>query len=105
MATVRATTTGLIRDAGRALPLILLLGFGPLAIVAPLVHSDHVAAAWVTIATALVGLAIARTGTAPRRPARHCSTVQRINRRAAVVLPLSAVALSTLMATIAASVA
>jgi hypothetical protein len=97
---------GLLRDSLRALPLILALGFGPLLAVSVLVASDHVAAAWAVIAVGvLIGVAMARTGVPPRRRGRHRSTVQRINHRAAIVLPTAAIVLATVMASIALAVA
>lgn len=98
----------LIRDALLALRYLLPIGGASLAAVAILAWTDHVAAAWVVVGVGvLIGVAMARTSPAPRAPRRprrarrQLSTVQCINRRATLVLPLSAVALATLMAGIA----
>jgi hypothetical protein len=63
-------------------------------------NTGHKAAAGVLlIIEFLIGVALARTGA---RPARHRSpSVRRINRRAAIILPIAAVALATLLAALA----
>jgi fatty acid desaturase len=100
-------TTELIQDALRALAVYVVpVGVVTVGLVAAFVWSGHLVAAWLTVVVVfLVGVAVARTAVSPAPPARHgrrrSPTVRRVNRRAAIVLPVAAVALATLMAGIA----
>lgn len=92
-------------DALRVLVLYIApVAYATFELVGVFARSGHLVAAWLTIGVVfLAGVAIARTAgpTLASGRRRRSPIVRRINRRAAIILPIAGVGLATLLAAIA----